>query len=75
MEQPLRPWRIGDRVRTRGHVLGLPPGSIGTIEQVLPFDDFLYDVRFDDLTEPHILQPRALELVSPAQREREVGGR
>ena len=74
MEQTLLSWEIGDRVRTRGHVLGLPPGSIGTIEQVLPFGD-LYDVRFDDLTEPHILQRRALELASPAQREREVGGR
>src|SRR6185436_6763983 len=45
-------WQIGERVRTRGHVLGLPSGSMGTIENVLPFSN-LYDVRFDDLTEPH----------------------
>ena len=74
MEPEHRPWQIGDRVRTRGHVLGLPPGSLGTIEQVLPFSD-LYDVRFDALTEPHILQRRALELVLPAERAREIGGR
>lgn len=73
IEQPRRPWRIGDRVRTCRHVLGLPPGSMGTIEQVLPFSD-LYDVRFDALAEPHILQRRALELASPAPLEREVGG-
>lgn len=73
MGQTLLPWKAGDRVCTRGHVLGLPPGSIGTIEQVLPFGD-LYDVRFDALTEPHILQRRALEPAAPAQHQREVGG-
>jgi hypothetical protein len=66
------PWRPGDRVRTVGYVLGLPPGSMGTIEQVLPFGD-IYDVRFDDLTESHFLQRRALELASSRLSEREVG--
>jgi hypothetical protein len=58
-------WQVGDRVRTCRYVLGLPLGSLGTIEQVLPFGG-LYDVRFDMLTEPHILQRRALELASTA---------
>ena len=72
MEPEYHPWQIGDRVRTRGYVLGLPPGSLGTIEQVLPFSE-LYDVRFDALTEAHILQRRALELVSDDAHAREAG--
>ena len=69
---PIIQWQIGERVRTCSHVLGLPPGSLGTIEQVLPFNE-LYHVRFDALPAPHILQRCALELVSSLRRAREAG--
>jgi hypothetical protein len=74
MDQALPPLQIGDRVRTRGHVLGLPPGSMGTIEYILPLGT-VYAVRFDDLMEPQLLQRSALELASPADCERAVGDR
>jgi hypothetical protein len=72
MEQQRTPWQIGDRVRTRGHVLDLPSGTLGTIEQALPFGD-IYSVRFDAQPESQFLQRRALELVSAVPREREGG--
>ena len=70
MEQPRMPRQIGDRVRTRGHVLGLPPGSLGSVEQVLPFGK-IFNIRFDALPEPHFLQRCALELVSAVLRARD----
>ena len=53
-----RRFHVGDRVRTIRRVLGLPLGSLGTIEEVVPFSN-LYDVRFDGQTEAHYLQGRA----------------
>jgi len=60
--------QIGDQVRTCGNVVGLSPGSIGTIVAVLPFAD-VYDVKFDNLPEPQFLQRCALELIRPIERE------
>lgn len=60
-----RRFLVGDRVHTTRHLIGLPPGSIGTIRTVFTLGD-LYDVLFDGCTFLRIVhQAELLSAVTP----------
>ena len=44
----LKSFAVGDRVRARTSIHGLPTGTLGTIRRVLPSVNELYDVQFDE---------------------------
>jgi hypothetical protein len=61
---------VGDRVYTTRHLIGIPPGRIGTIRTVFILGD-LYDVLFDGCTFLRIVHHA--ELVPAVTRPDDLG--
>jgi hypothetical protein len=56
-------FKVGDRVRARTTIRGVPAGTLGTIRRVVSSATNLYDVQFDDQPIRHVALGNELERV------------
>ena len=56
-------FKVGDRVRARTTIRGVPAGTLGTIRRVVFSATDLYDVQFDDQPTHHVALGNELERV------------
>jgi hypothetical protein len=54
-------FKVGDRVRARTTIRGVPAGTFGTIRRVVSSANDLYDVQFDDQPIRHVALGSELE--------------
>ena len=59
---------VGDRVRARIPIHGMPTGTLGTIQRVLSEDNDLYDVQFDDHPNLYAVRRDHLEQANDASQ-------